>query len=169
MVGRSKEIPKLCSFCGKEFLAYRNSSKYCSNTCRYAWQSRNLSEKSLERRQRYQKKWGLENWQRKRDYNILRTFGLNREQYEKLLVEQHHCCGVCGRHETEFGTKLAIDHDHDTGEIYGLLCHKCNHRLIGKERRPEIFIRAAEYLKKGTGWFVPIIDKTKKKRRKKRR
>ena|SRR5258708_4616249 len=161
----SKDIPKKCVYCNEDFLAYRPNSKYCSDTCRYAWQARNQSEKSREHKKTYQKKWGTENWLRKRNYMIAYTYGITPEQYQELLEKQNYSCAICGKHETEFGHKLAIDHDHQTLEIYGLLCRTCNHTLIGKYRDPAIFHKAAEYLSKGTGWTVP--PKVKKKRKKK--
>lgn len=164
----SKDIPKNCKFCDEEFLAYRQNSKYCSDTCKWAWAHRNADEKRIKRRKEYQLKWGTENWQRKRDYNLLKTYGLTREQYEELLHKQHYSCGVCGRHETEFSRKLAVDHNHSSGEIYGLLCHDCNLRVIGKRRDPELFLKAAEFLRKGTGIYVPV-RKTKPKEKKRKR
>lgn len=162
----SNEVPKLCAYCDEEFLGYRAHAKYCSDTCRYAWQHRNACERIKLRRKEYQKKWGTENWQQKRDYHIKRVYGLSAEQYQELLEKQQHSCGVCGRHETKFSRKLAVDHDHVTGEIYGLLCRECNHTLIGRQRSPDLFLRAAEYLRQGKGLFVPNI---KKKRRKKKK
>lgn len=161
----SKDIPKKCVYCFDDFLAYRASSKYCSDTCRYAWTGRNQSEKAKERRKNYQKKWGTENWVKRRNYMIEYTYGVTPEQYQELLEKQNYSCATCGKHETEFGRKLAIDHDHKTGEIFGLLCQYCNHRLIGKHRDPRIFEAAARYLEKGTGLFVPIRKKKRKKRK----
>src|SRR5262245_31280818 len=41
--------------------------------------------------------------------------------YASLLDSQQGGCGVCGK---PGGTRaLAIDHDHATGEVRGLLCH----------------------------------------------
>ena len=162
---RAHNYPKVCAFCEKDFLGFRPNSKYCSDTCRYAWQSRNQSEKTKARRQEYQKKWGTENWQRKRDYMIKYTYGLEPEQYQQMLEQQNHCCAICRRHETEFARKLAVDHDHKTNEIYGLLCQDCNHVLVGRHRDPQLFEAAAFYLQKGTGWFVPT-KKSKKRSRK---
>lgn len=96
---------------------------------------------------------------------IKTTYGISLEQYNELLEKQNSCCPVCLRHKSSFKTNLAIDHDHRTKEIIGLLCTYCNHRFIGRDRNPEMYIRAAAYLSQGTGWFVP---EKKKKRRKKR-
>lgn len=102
-----------------------------------------------------------------RAYSLKRLYGITLEQYDELLHRQHHCCAVCNRHESEFKTRLAVDHDHKTGEIFGLLCMYCNHRVIGKERRPGLFKNASEYLRRGTGWFVPEkVSRTKRKKKK---
>lgn len=98
---------------------------------------------------------------------IAYTYGITPEQYQELLEKQNYSCAVCGRHESEFTKKLAIDHDHGTGEIFGLLCTVCNRVLIGKIRKSEMYLAAAKYLEKGTGWFVP--PKQKRKRRRKRK
>lgn len=90
-------------------------------------------------------------------------FGITPQQYQELYDKQNGCCAVCGKTELEEGRKLAVDHDHKTGEIFGLLCSFCNNRFIGRFRNPDRYRNAAIYLSKGTGWIVP-----KKKKRKKR-
>lgn len=153
-----------CTLCNTEFKGYRTSDKFCSSYCRWRSSFLKRTEKAIKRRQEYQKKWGLDNWKRKRDYTILRMFGITSKQYEELLKKQNYSCAICGRHETEFAKKLAIDHDHQTNEIFGLLCNNCNHRFIGKFRDPALFVKAAEYLKQGSGWFVPVRTKKRKGR-----
>lgn len=169
MKKKIRPYPKVCAFCEENFLGDKKNSKYCSSTCRYAWQARNQSEKTKLRRQEYQKKWGTLNWQRKREYMLEYTYGITNAQYEKLLAEQDFRCAVCKRPETDFGRKLAVDHDHKTSEIFGLLCQVCNHTLIGRYRDPAIFLAASKYLEEGTGWFVPKRKNKKFRKRKKRR
>ena len=52
-------------------------------------------------------------------------------QYEMMLEAQGHMCAICGVHVNGSG---CLDHDHDTGEPRGVLCHGCNVSLgrIGK-------------------------------------
>jgi hypothetical protein len=98
-----------------------------------------------------------------REGHLQRTYGISSEQYDELLERQDHKCPVCERHKDEFPTRLAVDHDHKTREIRGLLCNYCNHRMVGRHRDPAVLRRIADYLEAGTGWFVPV----KKKRRRK--
>lgn len=48
------------------------------------------------------------------------TYGLSREEYEALLVWQGGRCYICG--QLPHGRRLAVDHDHTTGAVRGLLC-----------------------------------------------
>jgi len=161
--------PIKCSYCNKDFLGYRTNVKFCSDTCRYAWQHQNRSNKAIERRKIYQKKWGQENWQHRRNYMLKYTFGITSEQYNDLLRKQNGNCAICGRHNLEFARKLAIDHDHITSEIRGLLCEVCNRKIIGKHRGiegVEVFRKAAAYLNSEyTGIIIP--PKRKKRRARK--
>lgn len=78
-------------------------------------------------------------WER----NAFRRYGLTKGDYEVLLEAQGGVCTICG------GTgksRLAVDHDHVTGRIRGLLCSECN-TGIGKLREdPEIISRALAYI-----------------------
>lgn len=157
-----RNYQNFCHNCDKEFPALRPKDRFCGLVCKDQWRY-TFSEKRITWRKEYQKRWGQTNWQHKRDYMIMYTYGITSEQYQELLKKQNYSCAVCGKHETEFTRKLAIDHDHKTKEIFGLLCNVCNRVLIGKIREPELFLKAAAYLRKGTGWLVP--DKKRKKRR----
>lgn len=58
-------------------------------------------------------------------------YGLTIEAYQDILDFQNGTCAICHQPETaknsKGGTKtLAVDHDHETGEVRGLLCDNCN-------------------------------------------
>lgn len=102
---------------------------------------------------------------KQRAYSLKRLYGITLEQYDELLAKQEGKCGVCDKHESEFKVRLAVDHNHVSGEVRGLLCNYCNHRLVGRHRDPALLRKIADYLEGGTGWFVP--PKKPRKRRKK--
>jgi hypothetical protein len=60
-------------------------------------------------------------------------FKLTVEKWEILRIFQNDLCWICGKHPEE--KRLATDHDWETGEVRGLLCHRCN-TLLGKIERP---------------------------------
>lgn len=60
-----------------------------------------------------------------RGYVLLRQFGLTEEKYKSLSKSQGDRCAVCRGLQLK-GKSLAVDHDHRTGRIRGLLCTPCN-------------------------------------------
>ena len=56
---------------------------------------------------------------------IRSEYGLDREAYLAMVLEQQSSCRICGRHEPDH-FKLHVDHCHDTGRVRGLLCGPCN-------------------------------------------
>jgi hypothetical protein len=96
-------------------------------------------------------------------------YGITLDQYNKILKDQDYRCAVCKKHESNEKRSLHVDHDHNTGEIRGLLCNYCNSRFIGRHRDPERYRQAAEYLAQGTGLYVPEDKKKPKRRRKKKK
>lgn len=102
----------------------------------------------------YYNQFGLRHKKCKLCENKSKTrFGLTLEFREKMLQDQGGVCAICGKPETEKhqnGTlkNLAIDHDHKTGRVRGLLCAHCNHMLGEVHDDPAILRKAIAYLKK---------------------
>lgn len=120
----------------------------------------NLKEVTITKKKSPQAK------EKARWYNIKRLYGITQDEYQILLEEQDHSCGICKRDQSTFSTALHVDHDHKTLEIRGLLCHFCNSRFLGRHSNAELFRAAADYLEKPRrGWLTP---KKKPVRRKKR-
>lgn len=93
-------------------------------------------------------KWRQENPERyelqKRTQN-LKQFGLTVEIYDKMHMDQKGLCLICLKPETE-SKRLAVDHDHATGKVRGLLCSRCNSSIGKFEESSELLRRAAEYI-----------------------
>lgn len=71
--------------------------------------------------------------------------------YERMLKRQQGRCAGCGGRPRK--KRLAIDHDHKTGKVRGLLCSTCNHDLLGVAERLADPVgtlrRLADYLANG--------------------
>lgn len=91
---------------------------------------------------------------------IFRTYGLTKEQYDEL---NRGICPICIR-TFDDNVRPVVDHDHKTGEVRGILCFYCNHRIVGRHRDAQLIRRVADYL---DGPFSGIIAPPKKKKRKK--
>jgi hypothetical protein len=95
--------------------------------------------------------------------HLKRTYGITQGQYDELFESQNGCCAICQKHQDEFNVRLAVDHDHISGIIRGLLCRYCNHRVVGRHRDATLLRKVADYVERDTGWIVP--PKKKKARR----
>jgi len=58
---------------------------------------------------------------------LLRQYGLTSADYDRLLESQRGVCGICG--QPPKNNLLAVDHDHKTGRVRGLLCSPRNRHL----------------------------------------
>jgi hypothetical protein len=67
-----------------------------------------------------------------RGRRLRKRFGITPEQYDWMLQAQGGICAICGQEETAPYIKdgrsrhLAVDHDHKTRVLRGLLCRSCN-------------------------------------------
>jgi hypothetical protein len=74
-------------------------------------------------------------------------YGITVEDYDVMFSQQDHGCGICGVKTPGGRTKhFHVDHDHDTGSVRGLLCHKCNRGLGLFNDDPVILDMALQYL-----------------------
>jgi hypothetical protein len=82
----------------------------------------------------------------KADVNRLSRFGLSPADFELLLKLQGYNCAVCQRALRFKQYKFAVDHCHDSDDVRGVLCTRCNTALGSFDDDPDLMIRAAEYL-----------------------
>lgn len=76
----------------------------------------------------------------------LGMYGLTLDEYRSLLDAQGGACRICGRVPKPTGKSLAVDHDHDTGQVRGLICVICNRAIGQLGDCPAMLRRAADYL-----------------------
>lgn len=106
----------ICKNCGEQFSELNikiraGGGKFCSNECYQQYRKRNKKDEK-ELNKLYQKKT---------------KYGLSKEQYLDLFKKQDNKCAICGKSFNE--TKACVDHNHNTGNIRGLLCTQCNSLL----------------------------------------
>lgn len=82
------------------------------------------------------------------DSAIRKAYGIGTREYNAILRAQGGRCAICGRRPGK--RRLAVDHDHHTGEVRGLLCasgdYGCNKGLGYFNDDVEILRRAVAYL-----------------------
>lgn len=76
---------------------------------------------------------------------LKRHYGMTKEEYEVLFKSQNGVCAICSKPQSK-GRRLAVDHDHETGEVRGLLCDGCNPGIGYFKNDPELLHVAANYL-----------------------
>lgn len=85
-----------------------------------------------------------------RRYDVKRklsSLGLTVDDYDAVLALQNGKCGICSRGPNGRGRHLHVDHDHETGNLRGLLCHSCNTSLGHFKDSIETLQRAINYLR----------------------
>lgn len=85
-----------------------------------------------------------------RKSNWAKKYGITENQYHAMLEAQGGGCAICGTTSNQYGGEaerhFAVDHDHETNEVRGLLCQTCN-RMIGlAQDSVEVLEKAVRYL-----------------------
>lgn len=128
--------------------------KKCKNIYGKSYWKKNKKRLRIERKDFYNKnkeKIQLANKKRNDKYGFayrLKTrYNMTVKDYDKMLKGQKGGCWICGKLPKT--RRLSIDHSHKTGQIRGLLCHRCNRGLAWFSDNPKLLNRAAKYLMKG--------------------
>lgn len=74
-----------------------------------------------------------------------RRYGVDDASFQRMLQEQGSCCAICS---SVLGQEACVDHNHQTGQVRGLLCKPCNMALGLFWDDPKILNNAAYYLEK---------------------
>lgn len=84
--------------------------------------------------------------QRSRNNQLLRDYGITLVQLEAMLEKQCRRCLICKKNPA-----VAVDHNHRTGKIRGILCRMCNIGIGGFKDDPKLCQQAAKYLHERPG------------------
>jgi hypothetical protein len=148
---------KRCPKCQKEkplgdfYLWTRSRSSWCKACSRESQKARRMGDPEafslLRSRRRLER---IANGFDDDFRGHLRLYGLTVAGYEKMLADQDGRCAICGGEETAKlrgrVRRLCVDHDHETGQVRGLLCSRCNTMLGLARSNCTILERAANYI-----------------------
>lgn len=89
-----------------------------------------------------------------------KVYGIDADEYRRIFAVQGGRCGVCRNQPRSI--RFAVDHDHKTGEVRGILCKRCNHDLLGGGHDSiDVLWNAIVYLihppaQRAPGWEPPV-------------
>lgn len=84
-------------------------------------------------------------WER----NLKSSYRMTPNDFNQLWKDQDGKCAICQVEMLPRGRKsdaVCVDHNHETGEVRGLLCRACNHGIGCLKDSPKVLTAAAEYL-----------------------
>lgn len=147
-----------CKFCRKE---YYEGKREHFRTKEREWRETNKEKLALQRKEnrellsKKQKEYYKNNPNKIREIVIKKYFpDLSREEcllwYKNTLEKQNSVCAICEKPERQiqFGKTqdLAIDHNHLTGQVRGLLCADCNNGIGRLKENITVLQAAIKYL-----------------------
>lgn len=120
---------KRCVDCVKEGITTHRAAKYPGPRCYTHHQARKRKQSAA-----------------RHGAHISATYGITSEEYDAIYKAQGGVCAICRRASGK-RRRLAVDHDHKTGFVRGLLCRPCNRNVLGHLRDdPAALDRAIGYL-----------------------
>lgn len=79
------------------------------------------------------------------------AYGLTDVAIARLFAEQEGRCAICQKElDLHASRKWCIDHNHDTGQVRGILCYPCNVAIGQFQDSPAMLMRAITYLEQPT-------------------
>lgn len=79
---------------------------------------------------------------------LRRNYGITLDEYNSMYAKQNGLCAICSKPDEVKGRRLAVDHDHETGQVRALLCGNCNRGLGNFKDDANMLIKATRYLVK---------------------
>lgn len=144
--------PEYKSEQAKRMKSWKSENKDAVKAYQKQWR-----EANAEAVQGYQKAYNQEYRERDevqaatRKRHLKKHYGLTPECFNKMWAEQSGKCLICEIDMAPRGREkhaACIDHNHETGEIRGLLCRGCNHGIGSLGDSPKVLQSAIEYLQK---------------------
>jgi hypothetical protein len=164
---------RVCELCESPLVATRKSQRFCSQVCAYDWRAgarapyvrpadppagmkrcrmcrevKTVAEFYPRKRACGRTAWcakcaNLATMSSRRRLKL----GVSDAQYNQMVGVQCGNCAICGLPENARNRRLNVDHDHQTGQVRGLLCSNCNTALGLFKDSPVTLKNALHYLR----------------------
>lgn len=133
----------LCSWCKECTNAARRVSR---DPEKHRQESAAYRAADPEGYRQYKSNYRKGNSDRVRGHYLKHRYGVSLDTVRSLLKAQGGCCAICSRPLTLEGKGTAIDHDHTTGLVRGVLCICCNTGIGMLQDTPKLLLNAYNYL-----------------------
>ena len=154
--GIGVKLTKKCSMCQTEkpldsFCKHKAKHDGLNNNCKAC--VKEYTSKNKEQVKKYKSDYYFANREKciekhRRNY-LKRKYNVTVEWYDEQLKKQNGQCMICGT--TEGGgisSTLHVDHNHETGQIRGLLCRPCNTGIGLFKEKIDLLEKAIQYVNK---------------------
>jgi hypothetical protein len=122
--------------------AYRAANREKLDIQKRQWEKDNPEMLSMQRARRR-----IKDMNTKINGDLKYHYDITLENFNTLLEKQGGVCAICKKFEITARTKrLVVDHDHKTGRVRGILCHRCNCGIGYFKDDPSYVRTAADYL-----------------------
>jgi hypothetical protein len=146
-------MKKVCFQCREEKLLVEFSINSHNKCGFHSWCKVCVREMAKKYARRYRRT------NRSKGKVLLKMYGISIEDYNRMLVAQGGKCAICESESTGAKGKMffAVDHDHITGKIRGLLCVYCNQGIGNLKDDSDLLRRAASYLENASDGVCGMI------------
>jgi hypothetical protein len=141
--GRATYLGGLCKHGhGQERLTRDGSCVQCDRERRKVFSKTEIFRK---RRRLYEARYRKKHSEKFLAYRREWRYGINKDTFDQQMIAQKRRCAICRTKFTR-NADACIDHNHETGNVRGLLCHPCNTGLGYFRDEPIRLKSAARYL-----------------------
>lgn len=134
----------------------REKNKEHFNLLAKNWRKNNPEKVQEAQRRRYlkhrdtllekAKQYRLNNIEKVYLSKIKTKFGIVKEDYNELIINQNNSCAICFRKDDY--QRIGVDHNHKTGKVRGILCARCNTGIGLLQDDIDLLKEAIRYLEK---------------------
>lgn len=147
---KCRVLKNLSSFSRSSKDGHVYSCKECSLKLKYEWRKKNpekdrAQQHRSDRKRTEQRAISLE---ARRKYQATQRrikYGISNSDYDRMFDEQSNVCAIC---KCSSEKTLCIDHNHETGKVRGLLCHRCNLVIGNAKENINTLEESIRYLQK---------------------
>jgi len=114
--------------------------------CRYKKQGIDYTNKIIRQNGIHSSPYKVGTKEYRKNFYLISNYSITLEMYNKMLISQDNKCLICNKDSELLPKMLAVDHDHKTGKIRGLLCIQCNTGIGSFQDDSNLLKKAISYL-----------------------